>query len=129
MVRNSKDVKAQIIFYKNFQNFYLNRECTASISHDNATFYEFYDKYKDNKLKEYNMELKKFQKYYIRSLFKANVAPDINTVKKSFYKEFTINLKLTKDEITKEKHLGLGTYYNLDIIYLCKKLSTKDKNI
>ena len=111
------------------QNFYLNRECTASIPHDNATFYEFYNKFKDNKLNEYNMELKKFQKYYIRSLFKANVAPNINTAKKSFYKEFNINLKLTKDEITKEKHLGLGTHNNLDIISLCKKLSTKDKNI
>ena len=38
--------------------------------HDNATFSEFYDKYKDNKLNEYNIELKKFQKYYIYSLFK-----------------------------------------------------------
>ena len=75
------------------------------------------------------MELKKFQKYYIRSLFKANVAPNINTAKKSFYKEFNINLKLTKDEITKEKHLGLGTHNNLDIISLCKKLSIQDKNI
>ena len=85
-----KGCKGQIIFDKNLQNFYLNRECTASISHDNATFYEFYDKYKDNKLNEYNMELKKFQKYYIRSLFKANVAPNINTQKNHFIKNLIL---------------------------------------
>ena len=75
------------------------------------------------------MELKKFQKYYIRSLFKTNVAIDINTAKKSFYNKFNTNLKLSRDEITKEKHLGLGTHNNLDIISLCKKLSTEDKYI
>ena len=75
------------------------------------------------------MKLKKFQKYYIRFLFKTNVAIDINTAQKSFYNKFNTNLKLSRDEITKEKHLGLGTYNNLDIISLCKKLSTEDKYI
>ena len=75
------------------------------------------------------MELKKFQKYYIRSLFKNNVAIDINTAKKSFYNKFNTNLKLSRDEITKEKHLGLGIHNNLDIISLSKKLSTEYKYI
>ena len=34
------------------------------------------------------MELKKFQKYYIRALLKTNVAIDINTAKKLFYNKF-----------------------------------------
>ena len=119
-----KGFNGQIIYDKKLQNFYLNRECTVSIAHDNATFAEFYAKFKDNKINNFNMELKKFQKYYIRSLFKANVATDLNTAKKAFYKEFNINIKLTKDEITKEKHLGLGTHNNLDLITLCKKLPT-----
>ena len=96
-----KGCSGQIIYNKKLQNFYLNRECTVSIAHDNATFAEFYAKFKDNKINNFNMELKKFQKYYIRSLFKANVATDLNTAKKAFYKEFNINIKLTKDEITK----------------------------
>ena len=73
------------------------------------------------------MELKKFQKYYIRTIFKANIANNINTAKKSFYNNFNTNLKMSRDEITKEKHLGLGTHNNLDILSLCKKLSTEDK--
>ena len=63
---------------------------TVSIPHDNATFSEFYQKYKDNDLSEYNMDLKKFQKYYIRSLFKSNVANDINTAKNTVCKKVKI---------------------------------------
>ncbi len=39
--------------------------------------------YKDN-LNNYNMNLKQFQKYYARAMFKSNNSIDINSVKKSF---------------------------------------------
>lgn len=75
------------------------------------------------------MNLKKMQKYFNRSMFKANVATDINTAKRLFYIYFNINIRLSKEELNKEKHLGLGIYNKLDIISLCKKITDEDKNI
>lgn len=37
------------------------------------------------------------QKYFIRSVFKANVATDINTAKRLFYASFNINIRLAKE--------------------------------
>ena len=75
------------------------------------------------------MNLNKLQKFFIRSVFKSNVENDINTAKRLFYTTFNININLSKEELNKEKHLGLGIYNKLDIISLCKKISDEDKNV
>ena len=56
------------------------------------------------------MNLNKLQKFFIRSVFKSNVENDINTAKRLFYITFNININLSKEELNKEKHLGLGIY-------------------
>jgi len=75
------------------------------------------------------MNLNKLQKFFIRSVFKSNAANDINTAKRLFNTTFNININLSKEELNKEKHLGLGIYNKLDIISLCKKISDEDKNV
>ena len=53
------------------------------------------------------------------------MAQDINNVKIIFYNTFKTNLILNKDELTKEKHLGLGSYNKCDLISLCQKISNE----
>ena len=53
-----------------------------------------------------DMNLKKFQKFYIRIIFKENLANEINTAKRIFYNTYNININLIKEELTKEKHWG-----------------------
>ena len=49
------------------------------------------------------MNNKKFQKYYVRALFKKIVADNIDTCKSIFKTKFNIKLFLLKNEFYKEK--------------------------
>ena len=82
---------------------------------------------------------KKHQKYYVRALFKNNMADNIDTIKSIFKNKFNINLSLNRNEIYKEKFYGIGSlnsfisnddikiYLNsLDIFYQYKE---NNKNV
>ena len=56
------------------KKFILTEECNSNIEHDSAVFESFYYDFRNDNLKNYNIALKKIQKFYIRSLFKSNMA-------------------------------------------------------
>ena len=74
------------------------------------------------------MQIKKFRKYYVRSLYKSNISKDINNIITNFKIKFNFNINLTKNEIYKEKYYVTGPINN-DIENLCKKLINYDENI
>jgi hypothetical protein len=43
--------------------------CNNKIEHDAIDFNKFNEDYKDNNLKRYSMEFKKYQEYYVKCLF------------------------------------------------------------
>ena len=75
------------------------------------------------------MNLKKIQQYYIRSLFRANESNDVNLVKSIFKNKYNIPLKLSNDDITKQKFLIIGGHKNEDLLAICKRLSNEDITI
>ena len=72
------------------------------------------------------MKYIKFQKFYIRSLFKSNQTSINVNAKNTFKIKFNFNLDLTNEEINYEKHLAFGTTNNLNILELCQKINDKD---
>ena len=44
------------------------------------------------------MQIKKFQKYYVRSLYKLDISNDINNIITNFKIKFNFNINLTKNE-------------------------------
>ena len=52
--------------------------------------------------------------------------PDTTKIDVKSKKSF---INLSKEELSKEKHLGLGIYNKLDLVTLCKKFSSDNKNI
>ena len=72
------------------------------------------------------MEILKFQKYYIRSLYKSNDNIEITNIKSNFRNRFNIKLKLTKEDIYKEKYIVFGNINKLNLLELCNKISTTD---
>ena len=88
--------------------FILIYECNPNLPQDTYTFEFFKHKFKTNKLEIFNMISKKYRKYYIRALFKNNMADNIDNIKSIFKNKFNINLSLNRNEIYQEKFYGLG---------------------
>jgi hypothetical protein len=74
-------MKGKIIYDKKAKEFFLIEECNENNYHDTATFENLFEKYKENK-DIFDMNLKKLQKYLIRSVFNSNTVTDINTAKR-----------------------------------------------
>ena len=72
------------------------------------------------------MKILKFQKYYIRSLYKSNDNIEITNINSNFRNRFNIKLKLTKEDIYKEKNIAFGNINKLNLLDLCNKISTTD---
>ena len=72
------------------------------------------------------MKYKKFQKCYIRSLFKSNQSNSNINVKNLFKIKFKITLDLTNEEINYEKHLAYDTTNNSSILKLCYKINDNE---
>lgn len=93
-------------------------KCNKEIKHDASSFNEFYNEFINDNLNKYNMKYTKFQKFYIRSLFKFNQSNTNVNVKNAFKIKFKFTLDLTNEEINYEKHLAFGTTNNLSILEL-----------
>ena len=102
--------------------------CNNKIEHDAIDFNIFNEDYKNNNLKRYNMEFKKYQEYYVRSLFINNDVIQNLDIYKKFKELFKTQLTLTNNEIIKIKHNTIGYLNNLNIIDLCKELE-KDSDL
>ena len=93
---------------------YILKECDINIIHNTSNFEIFYKDYFENNLIKYNMQIKKFQKYYVRSLYFLDISNDINNIITNFKIKFNFNINLTKNEIYKEKYYVTGPINNLD---------------
>ena len=60
---------------------FLLRPCSINITHDTCSFEEFYKDFNEKNLSDYNMENIKYRKFYVRALYKAINADDINNIK------------------------------------------------
>ena len=116
-IKYNKDNKEWILLYK----------CDTKIIHDTNNFEVFYQDYLENNLNKYNMQYIKYQKYYIRSLYKSNENMDISNIKSMFKNKFNLKLTISKEEIYKEKYNVFGDINKMSIETLCDKIS--DNNI
>jgi len=62
------------------KNWYILKECDINIIQNTSNFEIFYKDYLENNLIKYNMQIKKFQKYYVISLYKSNISNNINNI-------------------------------------------------
>ena len=113
---------------KTKEKFIMINNCNNKIEHDAIDFNIFNEDYKNNNLKRYNMEFKKYQEYYVRSLFINNDVIQNLDIYKKFKELFKTQLTLTNNEIIKIKHNTIGYLNNLNIIDLCKELE-KDSDL
>ena len=72
------------------------------------------------------MEIIKYQKFYVRSLYKSNKEDDINIITSLFKTNINIKFKLTKNDFYKEKYKVFGNINKLDLDKICEKLSNDD---
>ena len=124
--KNRNGCKGLIKYNKEDKKFYLMYKCNKEIKHDTSSFNEFYNEFINDNLNKYNMKYTKFQKFYIRSLFKSNQSNTNVNVKNAFKIKFKFTLDLTNEEINYEKHLAFGTNNNLSILELCNKINDND---
>ena len=72
--------------------FMLIYECNPNLPHDTYTFELFNHKFKTNKFEIFNMICKKYQKYYVRALFKKIICLTIQTILNQFIKINVISI-------------------------------------
>ena len=89
-------------------------------------FTEFNQDFIDKDLVNYNMSYKKYQRYYIKSLYLNNDFIDIERILNKFKNEFNTKFKLTNTEIIAIKHDTVGKLNTLSIEELLKKITIDD---
>ena len=118
--------KGKIKYDINNKKFFIINECNDAIEHDVLPFTEFNQDYLDKNLVNYNMSYKKYQRYYIKSLYLNNDFTDIERILNKFKNEFNTKFKLTNIEIIAIKHDTVGKLNTLSIEELLKKITIDD---
>ena len=106
--------KGKCKFNKSTKMAYMIEECNKDIIHDNRSFEMFYDDFKKNNIKNYNMFFKKYQEYFVKVLFLENKAKNFNDIIREFSKSYKNNFILTQKEVNDIKYLTIGKNNNLD---------------
>ena len=88
------------------EEFRVYKECDFEIDHENINFDTFERLYNNNKLDKIGMNLKKYQRYFFRSIFKNNDETDKLTAIDKFKSKFgtNIKIKLNDNEINSAKN-------------------------
>ena len=107
--------KAMYVINEDIFRVYV--ECNFNIKHENITFEKFEIMYNNNKLNEINMNIKKYQRYYFRYLFKNNISQDKFDAVDNFKARFGKNITLTLTDLDINYEKSNNT------------LKPKDKNI
>ena len=68
------------------------------------------------------MSFKKYQIYYVKSLFSNNDISSTANIIMQFKNKFNIDLKLNSNDIAQIKHKIVGNLNNLDIEHLLKEI-------
>ena len=87
------------------EEFRVYKECNFEIDHENINFEAFEREY-NNKLDKIDINLKKYQRYFFRSIFKNNDETDKLTAIDKFKSKFgtNIKIKLNDNEINSAKN-------------------------
>ena len=75
------------------------------------------------------MSKNKFQKFYVNAVYKANISDNINNIKVLFKEEFSVDIKLSKEDFYKEKFKALGNINKLTMEELAKKIACKNIDV
>ena len=88
------------------EEFRVYKECNFEIDHENINFDTFERLYNNNKLDKIDINLKKYQRYFFRSIFKNKDATDKLTAIDKFKSKFgaNIKIKLNDNEINSAKN-------------------------
>jgi len=101
-------------------------ECNDNIEHDVLPFKDFNQDYLNKDLKNYNISYKKYQRYYIKSLFLNNDFTNIERICIKFKNEFNTNFKLNNREIIAIKLDTIEKLNTLSIEDLLKNIKIGD---
>ena len=80
--KKANGCKGFIKYSKLNKKWYIIRFCDNNIDHDTCTFNEYYRDFLDKKTSEYDMLKIKFQKFFVRAIYKANLSNNITINKK-----------------------------------------------
>ena len=114
-----KEMVIMVLLNTAKKNLTLVHACKGIIIHDTVTFDLFYKDFIKINLEKYNMNYKKFKKFYIRALFKSNQCQNninVEIIFKNKFNKFNKNLELSNNEICKENFIALGPKNNIDIL-------------
>ena len=107
--------EGKIKFDKKNKKWILTNICDTKIEHDIIKFDNFFKDYKDNNLKKYNMEYRKYQEYFVKCCFKNNDIIQNIDIYKRFKEKFNLDINLTNNEISKLKNQIIGKYNKMDL--------------
>ena len=108
------------------KKFFIINECNTDIEHDVLSFKDFNEDYLNKNLDSYNMSYKKYQRYYIKSLFHNNDFINIEKVQIKFKNDFKTTFKLKNKEIVVIKHDTIGNFNTLSLEDLLKNINISD---
>ena len=108
------------------KKFFIINECNTDIEHDVLSFKDFNEDYLNKNLDSYNMSYKKYQRYYIKSLFLNNDFINIERVQIKYKNDFNTTFKLNNKEIVSIKHDTIGKFNTLSLEDLIKNINISD---
>ena len=98
-------------------------KCNMEIIHENIKFDDFQKRYRTKNFENINFENKKYHRYYIKAMIKAEDFIDIPKAIQSFKKDTGKMLLLKREEINILKSQITDNYNNLDLLELINHLN------
>ena len=74
--KRKKGCKGTGVYNIKENKFYVSNSCDFQIDHDNCNYEKFVNLYLNNKINEIDLNIKKYQRYFIRYLFKNKLVID-----------------------------------------------------
>ena len=129
--KKGKGCDAKAFFDKTNNSFHVYKGCNVSIDHNNIKYEKFEMKCQNNELKDIDMNIKKYQRYYIRYAFKNKIAVDKYNAIDMFKEKFgnNIKFKLNDNDINVEKATYMPNPKDKTIKDLIKNLQIENNNI
>jgi len=119
--KRSKGWIGKCKYNKKDKKWYTIKECNKKFIHDIKNFDNFYIDYKNKKLTNYEMNIKKYREYFVKVLFKENEANNYNDIIIKFKELFK------KDFINDIKFNAKWKNNKLDFISLCYKINLDEE--
>ena len=129
--KSGKGCNGKAFYGKLTQKFNVYKECDFTIEHEDINYEKFEEKCNNNSLNDIDISIKKYQRYYIRYLFKNKKAIDkynaINIFKEKFGDK--INFILDDNDINVEKSKNVPNPKDKTLFDLINILANENKDI